>query len=384
MAHSSEPFFLAHHAHLQTFFLTKYQLGSNITIASQGCKIQAKARGTFKIANMQLTYPLLLLAGISLSAAQQRSSSSIARSRARSLAISSRSSTAAESLSPALSTLPPNVTSKISIPPSLPANTVLPRVQDAYPSGFMAGRQNIRRKAKTRPTSIPSSVPADPILPREEEEGKELGVRGDDGGLLFVRQATTSATAPKKTKGAKAGAGAGGRNGNGNGSGVNRNGTTNAAPKSKSRKSKAAKATATPVVDARDLEYDDPEILYIRQATASSKKAKATKAANGAGCSGGARGNGTANAVPKSKGPKSKAAQTTVIANLQSAQAVPIPTDAPTIAFPTDGGKLPLIPTPKSKKTGSGTLTSSSMSSVVPTTLARRARDGGVEMTGWI
>ncbi|PVH78121.1 hypothetical protein DL98DRAFT_534171 [Cadophora sp. DSE1049] len=340
---------------------------------------------------MQLTHPLLLLAVISFSAAQQRSSpsssSSSTRSRARSLTISSRSSTVVESLSPALSTLPPDATPKISIPPSVPANTVLPRVQDAYPGGVVVERQNMRRKVKTRPTSIPSSVPVDPLLPREQEEQVELDVRGDDGDGLYGRQATTSAKAAKKTKGAKSGGGGGGRNGNGSGSGGNQNGTANAVPKS--RKSKVAKTTATPVIDARhlDTEGDDADAIYIRQATESTKKTKVTKPAKTGGAGGGtgtSKGNGTANAVPKSKGPKSKAAKTTGNANLPSAEAVPIPTDAPTIAFPTDGATLPLVPTPKGGKTGSGRLTSTSTSSAVPTTLVRRVRDGGVEMAGWI
>jgi len=207
-------------------------------------------------------------------------------------------------------------------------------VQDAYLGGVVVERQNMRRKAKTRPTSIPSSIPADPILPRVEEKFEDLEMRMDSGENLDVRKATNSAKAAKKTKGAKSGGGGrdGSGNGNGNTSGGNRNGTANA---------------------------------------------------RGDGAAGG-RGNGTANAGSKSKGPKSKAATTTGNANFASAEAVPIPTDAPTIAFPTDGASLPLIPTPKAGKTGSGKSTSNSTSSAVPTTLVKRMRNGGVEMAGWL
>ncbi|KAH6712409.1 hypothetical protein BKA61DRAFT_692295 [Leptodontidium sp. MPI-SDFR-AT-0119] len=330
---------------------------------------------------MHIPQSLIILTLISLSAAQKGRNSSSTSTRSRSDTASARLPRATESLSPTLSTLPPNAALKVSVPPIGVADTVFQRRRD--------------RKTKTTPTAIPSSVPADPLLPREKVDDvdfESLDVRGQiaaeippidsilarnrdsssggDADILYARQATaTSSKGPRKpkiTKPAKLGGGG------------KKNCTDTSAPKSKFAKSKATKTSAAPNVEARYLspEEDVADFLYVRQADTSSKAAKKTKVPK-AGRSGASKGNGTENAVPKSKSPKSKAAKTTGNAKLPTAQAVPIPTDAPTIPFPTGGATLPLIPTRKASRARSGS--SMLTSTALPTTLARRVTDGGIE-----
>ncbi|KAG4438762.1 hypothetical protein IFR05_005739 [Cadophora sp. M221] len=302
---------------------------------------------------MHIPHSLVFLTFLSLSAAHKgRNSSSL---RSRSITASARLPTAIESLSPALSTLPPNAAAKVAVPPIASSDTVplLPRgkVEDVDFESLHE-RQDV--------VDIPS---IDSVLTRDPDS-----VNDDYADISYIRQATAaSLKASKRHNSSKpAKIESGGRE----------NGTDTSARKSKAAKSKPAKTTAAPAVEARDLE-DVAGFLYIRQEIASSKAAKKTKAPK-AGCS---KGNGTDNAVPKSKSPNSKAAKTTGNANLPTAQAVPIPTDAPTIPFPTGGAMLPLIPTQRASRMRSGSLKPTS--TAVSTTLVRRVRDRGVEMAGW-
>ncbi|KAK0127255.1 hypothetical protein ONS96_006806 [Cadophora gregata f. sp. sojae] len=173
---------------------------------------------------MKLTQPLLLLALVSHSAAQQRTRSRL------------RPSTTAEDLSPALSTLPPEALPKISNPPSLPANSFLPRAQEANPGGLMVERDN-----KDDPSPVVSLEKRATGAPQEPQTVTVPYINAradkDDPSPIVVRQATAAAVVEAR------------------------------ADKDDPSPVVSLGKRATPVVDAR-ADKDNPSPIVVRRPTA--------------------------------------------------------------------------------------------------------------------